>query len=95
MVRIGAKRDVIEDHQHLGDTRYDQYDILLVDSYFVLHIVLVLIYRSYAYELEYSSCDMILAYELVYSFHVLIMSYRTLCLILHTYMFRPRIRVLL
>jgi hypothetical protein len=46
--------------------------------------VLPSIYRySYAYELEYSSCDIILIYELVCSLYVMMLSYRTLCLIIH------------
>jgi hypothetical protein len=46
---------------------------------------------SYVYELEYSPSDIILIYELEYSFYVMIMSNKTLCLIVHT-MFMSRIR---
>jgi hypothetical protein len=57
--------------------------------------VLPLIYRySYAYELEYSSYDMILKYGLAYSFYVMILPYRTLCLIIHIiHMIRNRAKL--
>jgi hypothetical protein len=45
---------------------------------------------SFVMNLELSSYDMILAHELEYSFYVMILPYRTSCLIYHTYMFRPR-----
>jgi hypothetical protein len=45
---------------------------------------------SYVMKLELSSYDMILAHELEYSFYVMILPYRNLCLIYHTYMFRSR-----
>jgi hypothetical protein len=47
---------------------------------------------SYVYELEYSPSDIILIYELEYSFYVMIMSNKTLSLIVHT-MFMSRIRI--
>ena len=46
---------------------------------------------SYAYELEYSFHVMILTYELAYSFYVMNLTCRTLCLIIHiTNMIRIR-----
>jgi len=49
---------------------------------------------SYAYELEYSFHVMILTYELAYSFYVMNLTCRTLCLIIHiTYMIRIRTKL--
>jgi hypothetical protein len=49
---------------------------------------------SFAIELEYSSCVLMLAYELAYSFYVMNLAHRTLCLIIHTtYMIRIRAKL--
>jgi hypothetical protein len=53
----------------------------------------LLSYHSYssAYELDYSFCVIIMIYELAYSLDILILTCRTLCLIIHiTYMSRIR-----
>ena len=46
--------------------------------------VLLSFYHSSAYELEYSFHIMILAYELAYSLCVMILTCATLCLVIHT-----------
>ena len=49
---------------------------------------------SNAYELDYSSCVIIVIYELVYSLYAMILACRTLCLIIHMIcMSRCRARV--
>ena len=49
---------------------------------------------SSAYELDYSFCVMIMMYELVYSLSVMILICKTLCLIIHiTYMSRTRAKL--
>ena len=56
----------------------------------------LLSYHSYssAYELDYSFCVMIMTYELVYSLCVMILTCKTLCLIIHiTYMSRIRAKL--
>jgi hypothetical protein len=46
-------------------------------------------YYSNAYELHYSFHVIIMIYELAYSLYVMILTFRTLCLIIHiTYMSR-------
>ena len=63
-----------------------------MDKNYLFSKVMPSIYQySYVYELEYSPFDIILIYELEYSFYVMIMSNKTLCLIVHT-MFISRIR---
>jgi hypothetical protein len=56
----------------------------------------LLSYHSYssAYELDYSFCVIIMIYELAYSLDILILTCRTLCLIIHiTYMSRIRAKL--
>ena len=49
---------------------------------------------SFAIELEYSFCVLMLAYELAYSFYVMNLAHRTLFLIIHTtYMIRIRAKL--
>ena len=57
-------------------------------------VLLSYLQYSYAYELEYSFHVIIMTYELAYSFYVMILTCRTLFLIIHiTYMIRIRTKL--
>ena len=58
-------------------------------------VLLSYLQYSCAYELEYSFHVVILTYELAYSFYVMSLTCRTLCLIIHiTYMIRSRAKLM-
>ena len=58
--------------------------------------IVMLSYHLYssAYELDYSFCFIIMIYELAFSLYVMILTCRTLCLIIHmTYMSRIKAKL--
>jgi hypothetical protein len=62
----------------------------------MIYSIVMLSYLQYsnAYELDYSSHVIIMIYELAYSLYVMILTCRTLCLIIHmTYMSRIRAKL--